>query len=271
MSGNIYNLPQIFNFANMPHHAFGLETLNSTKVLTNHTLEIKTNTNEDSETLSNHLFIKSVVTLKEKQDNNSSFIYGSKTFILNMITPSNTNLDGTNIQTLLPGQAVAISGQNMVYVYDPITKLISASAAAGAAAATLGAGNVAGQTAVAANAAAAPIMSAVRYINEEDKVKDFTTNQTILIYTNELSKSSSSNKALIKARYDRLKKLKTPEDPNHEYNPYFPGLSGRDQIDAWNNRAPGLAGATTADSVIHAIKNLPGDRLLLEFDTVGLV
>ena len=272
MSGNIYNLPQIFNFANMPHHAFGLETLNSTKVLTNHTLEIKTNTNEDSETLSNHLFIKSVVTLKEKQDNNSSFIYGSKTFILNMITPTNTYANGTNILTQLPGQAVAIQGQNMVYVYDPITKLISASTAVGASAATLGVGNISGQIAVAANAAAAPIMSAVRNINEEDKVKDFTTNQTILIYTNELSKSSSSNKALIKARYDRLKKLKTPENTDHEYNPYFPGLSNTHQDDAWNNRAPGLGPpATSADSVIHAIKNLLPDTLLLNYTDVGLV
>jgi hypothetical protein len=79
MSANIYNLPAIFNFANMPHHAFGLEVLNDTNVYNNYMLTIGQNNKKNE--YANKLFIKSIVTLKEKQDAKSNFIYGSKTFI----------------------------------------------------------------------------------------------------------------------------------------------------------------------------------------------
>ena len=272
MSGNIYNLPQIFNFANMPHHAFGLETLNSTKVLTNNALEIKSTSKEDAALLSNHLFIKSVVTLKERSDNNSSFIYGSKTFIVNMINQNSVNGNGSAMGIPVPGKATPVDGYNMVYVYDPITKLTSATAATVAAAAVQGAGVLAGQAAAAGAAAAAPIMSAVRNISEEDKVKDFTTNQTILIYTNELSKSPSSDQTLIKARYDQLIKLKKPDDP--DYNPYIVGLPPVQQGAALAGTGIGLGGAPIgtsvpgADSVEKGIQKIPGDTSLLKNDDV---
>ncbi len=79
LSSNIYNLPAVFNFANMPHHAFGLEVLNNTKVLVDKMIRVG---NDDStQPLANKLVINSVVSLKEKDDPKGKFIYGSKTFI----------------------------------------------------------------------------------------------------------------------------------------------------------------------------------------------
>ena len=79
LSSNIYNLPAVFNFANMPHHAFGLEVLNNTKVLVDKMITVG---NDDStKPLANKLVINSVVSLKEKDDPKGKFIYGSKTFI----------------------------------------------------------------------------------------------------------------------------------------------------------------------------------------------
>jgi hypothetical protein len=243
MSGNIYNLPQIFNFATMPHHAYGLETLNNTKVFTNSALEIKTYGKEDVQLLNNHLFIKSVVTLKETQGgNNNNFIYGSKTFILNTVNQSNTLADGTSRPVPVTGRLTPVQGYGIVYVYDPITKLTSAQNAVTAAAAVLGAPAAA---AVAGAAVAAPIMSAVRNVGEEDKVRDFTINQTILIYTNELSKSSSSNQDLIRERYKKLIEYKTKN--NNEYNPYFPGLFSTVQQAAWSGATGALREAAAVE------------------------
>jgi hypothetical protein len=85
MSGNIYNLPQVFNFANMPNHAFGLEVLNDTDVHTNNMLSIGGGNATPDDKFTKNLFIKSAVVLKQKQDNNNnnkSFIYGSKTYVI---------------------------------------------------------------------------------------------------------------------------------------------------------------------------------------------
>jgi hypothetical protein len=85
MSGNIYNLPQVFNFANMPHHAFGLETLNNTQVRTNLFLHL-TNMKADNNKHSDKLFIKSAVVLKQREENKTEFIYGSKTYMFDYNT-----------------------------------------------------------------------------------------------------------------------------------------------------------------------------------------
>ena len=144
MSANIYNLPQVFNMSNLPHHAFGLETLNDTVVDTNLFLVIGNNSKEDPETLNNHLFIKSALTLKEREENKNSFIYGSKTYIF--------NYDNT-VQ---------------VNIYDPITTKFDDQ------------------------------FKPIRNIDDADKLKDFKTNQTILIYTNELiNKNSDKDKIIV--------------------------------------------------------------------------
>jgi hypothetical protein len=242
MSGNIYNLPQIFNFATMPHHAYGLETLNNTKVLTNNALEIKSHTGDDTRLYNNHLFIKSIVTLKEKQDNNNNnqFIYGSKTFIVNMET------DKTDIKP-------------KIHVYDPITTLYAASAVASGVAAGLPAGVAAAAPgvqaiAVAANGPSAPVIMAVRNLTADDKIKDVVTNQTILIYTNDLSNKSGDSQNYIRNRYERLKKLNTPTD--NEYNPYLFGLPMANQQTAWNGQ-PGVAGSGGANNVIKVTHDIP--------------
>ena len=211
MSGNIYNLPQIFNFANMPHHAYGLETLNTTKVLTNNALEIKTASTEDRQLYNHHVFIKSIVTLKEKQDNNNNqFIYGSKTFLVNMETDKN------NIKP-------------KINVYDPITTVYSASALAAGVPGVLPPAVAAGANAAAAAAAAnpgAPVILAVRRLDQDDRIRDVTTNQTILIYTNDLTNKSGNSQQYIRDRYERLLTLKSTDNNNLDYNPYLFGLSG---------------------------------------------
>jgi hypothetical protein len=169
VSGSIYNLPQVFNMSNLPHHAFGLETLNDMDVRTNYCLTIGSNAKDDDK-YSKHLFIKSVVALKEREDNNTSFIYGSKTYIFNY-----DNDDATNNGT--------------IRVYDPITTSFTSD------------------------------FKPVRKINEdptgtnnieEDKIKDFITNQTIIIYTNEINNDTKMEvngvdiRTFIKDKYSRL-------------------------------------------------------------------
>jgi hypothetical protein len=152
ISGNIYNLPQVFNMSNLPHHAFGLETLNNTKVNTNYCLKIGFNNNTDAKH-SDHLFIKSAVVLKEKEDNNNTFIYGSKTYVFNYET----------------------TGQRSIRVYDPISTKFD-------------------QT-------FKPVRKVDINPTSTDKVKDFRTNQTILIYTNELT---DGNIDITKAPYNNI-------------------------------------------------------------------
>ena len=149
ISGNIYNLPQVFNMSNLPHHAFGLETLNNTEVQTDLCLKIGFNNNAAVDPKqSDHLYIKSVVALKEKEDNNNSFIYGSKTYIFNYDIATGAGAGG-------------VAGT--IRVYDPITTNFNNT------------------------------FTPVRLISQStaavpgDKLKDFRTNQTILIYTNELT------------------------------------------------------------------------------------
>jgi hypothetical protein len=152
VSGNIYNLPQVFNMSNLPHHAFGLETLNETEVKTDSCLKIGFNTKDDLEKYSDYLFIKSVVSLKEKVDEKTSFIYGSKTYIFNY--DNNDKMLGS------------------VSVYDPITTAFKND------------------------------FKPVRKIKDstEDQIKDFRTNQTILIYTNELINDNDKPKNIPKMK-----------------------------------------------------------------------
>lgn len=165
MSGNIYNLPQVFNMSNLPHHAFGLETLNETEVETNMDLKIGYNSKTDAEKFSDHLFIKSVVTLKEKKENkDASFIYGSKTYIFNY---DNKESEGS------------------IRIYDPITTSFTP-------------GFV-------------PVRKVIQPTgggDSQDKVKDFLTNQTILIYTNEINNNNidTTISKSIKDKYDKIVK-----------------------------------------------------------------
>jgi hypothetical protein len=157
ISGNIYNLPQVFNMSNMPNHAFGLETLNTKAVYTNMFLtfaNMNVKTNDKNHT--DKLFIKSVVSLKQKDDNTNKFIYGSKTYIFNY---ENTGNVGS------------------INVYDPITTSLDKD------------------------------FKPIRKVNEgaivkeKDQVADFVTNQTIIIYTNELINKEMKN---ISDKYDKI-------------------------------------------------------------------
>jgi hypothetical protein len=80
--GSIYNLPQVFNMSNLPHHVFGLEVLNDTIVDADYCLSIGSNNeNNIKYPYPNIVFMKSTVVLKEKQDQKENYIYGSKTYI----------------------------------------------------------------------------------------------------------------------------------------------------------------------------------------------
>jgi hypothetical protein len=162
MSGNIYNLPQVFNMSNLPVHAFGLETLNNTEVTTNIRLKIGYNSKLDDENHGDYLFIRSVVTLKEKEDSNPSFIYGSKTYIFNYSDAGTTG----NIN-----------------IYDPISTEMKND------------------------------FLPVRKIKSDDKVKDLRTNQTIIIYSNELLNKDNAEKLKnIKEKYDAIRTIVTGAD-----------------------------------------------------------
>jgi len=158
MSGNIYNLPQVFNFANMPHHAFGLETLNNTQVVTNLFLHL-TNMKTDNVKHSDKLFIKSAVVLKQREDNKTEFIYGSKTYIFDYNTGE------------IRGAA---------RVYDPLSKITNKPTTPPLPPGTL---------LPPANNDLVPVrlLSAAYNFNTEDQLDDFVTKQTILIYANEIN------------------------------------------------------------------------------------
>jgi len=92
---------ELFNFSNIPHHVFGYEVLNNYKVYPNSKLNI----NNGKQILD----IKSMVILKEKEENNNNFIIGTKTFLLPTY-PNNILLnDVTNID------------ENNITIYDPLT------------------------------------------------------------------------------------------------------------------------------------------------------
>ena len=75
INNNLYNIPQIFNFSNMPHHSYGYEMINNYPVYCHNKLEIKTKGKEI-------LYLKSIVVLKETEEKNNKFIIGTKTLIL---------------------------------------------------------------------------------------------------------------------------------------------------------------------------------------------
>jgi hypothetical protein len=163
---NVHNLPQVFNMSKLPHNAIGLETLNNANINTNLVLSIGNTITETEETAyannyTNKLFLKSAVVLNEKEaddSNNNKFIYGSKTYVFNYDNAGGNirvydPIKESNNANILPIRKVN---------YDPNQRLSSAIYCKHDNQAQLS--NI--------------------YI--KDKIKDFRTNQTILIYTNEL-------------------------------------------------------------------------------------
>jgi hypothetical protein len=168
----IYNLPQVFNFSSMPHHAIGLEVLNDTPVATNKCLIIPNLANTaDNKRFSDKLFLKSAVVLKERKDNqHHKFIYGTKTYMINYhcqekeIRVYNPISDiqkidiATNQITMIPLRYLTSVFCNQI-VRNADNNLPSS-----------------------ANFKEKYVTS----LEEEDKIHDFLQRQTILIYTNEL-------------------------------------------------------------------------------------
>jgi hypothetical protein len=87
---------EIFNFANMPHHAYGFEVLNNYKVDVNSKLDI----NKGKQVLN----LKSMVVLKE-----NNFIIGTKTFLLPPYINNTLLNDINNINS------------NNITIYDPLS------------------------------------------------------------------------------------------------------------------------------------------------------
>lgn len=164
---NVHNLPQVFNMSKLPHNAIGLETLNNSNINTNLVLSIGNSYSETEEVAfannyTNKLYLKSAVVLNEKDsndNNNNKFIYGSKTYVFNYDNP-NGNIrvydpikDSNNTNTL-PIRKVNYDPnlvgrrQNLKCKHDDQDQISN--------------------------------------VFIKDKIKDFRTNQTILIYTNEL-------------------------------------------------------------------------------------
>jgi hypothetical protein len=176
---NVHNLPQVFNMSKLPHNAIGLETLNNANINTNLILSIGNSITETEEAAyannyTNKLFLKSAVVLNEKEtddNNNNKFIYGSKTYVFNY-----DNKNG-NIRVYDP-----IKESNNINIlpirkvnYDPTKRTTNS------------------------------LYS--NHDNQEqktnvfikDKIKDFRTNQTILIYTNELKNIPNNALSVINA------------------------------------------------------------------------
>jgi hypothetical protein len=196
LGNNIYNLPAIFNFSNMPHHAFGLEMLNDTTVLTNTMIHYgATNKNP----FDNKLYIKSLVVLKEKTQNNNNFIYGTKSVIV-------------NYNYITAAGAVAAPVTPVTYhldIYDPLDAFDQTTRE----------------------------YIPYRYKDHRERVQDFNTKQTILIYsldnriksnisTNYLHGGGESNNKFIdniKATYEQIYKDGTAEVDGATYpqNKFF--------------------------------------------------
>jgi hypothetical protein len=163
---NVHNLPQVFNMSKLPHNAIGLETLNNANINTNLVLSIGNTITETEEAAyannyTNKLFLKSAVVLNEKEaddSNNNKFIYGSKTYVFNYDNAGGNirvydPIKESNNANILPIRKVN---------YDPNRQV---------------------GTAIYCKHDN-PVQLSNIYI--KDKIKDFRTNQTILIYTNEL-------------------------------------------------------------------------------------
>ena len=177
-AGNsIYNLPQVFNFAHMPHHAIGLEILNDTPVATNKylTLSNTANTANDKK-FSDKLFLKSAVVLKQKKDNrDNKFIYGTKTYIINYHT-QNKEIKVYNPISDIQKVDTVTNQVSMI----PLRYLTS----------TFCNQIVRNSTGTLPNVPGVLPSKFVTSLEEEDKIHDFLQRQTILIYTNELKPNS---------------------------------------------------------------------------------
>ena len=160
---NVHNLPQVFNMSKLPHNAIGLETLNSTHINTNLVLSIGNSITESEEiaynnNYTNKLFLKSAVVLNEKEtndNNNNKFIYGSKTYVFNYDNAGGNirvydPIKESNNRNILPIRKVNYD-PNLIDYTDFLLR---------------------------------DDVEANPYTR--DRIKDFRTNQTILIYTNEL-------------------------------------------------------------------------------------
>jgi hypothetical protein len=182
VGNGIYNLPQVFNFSHMPHHAIGLEILNDTPVATNKYLTLSNTTNTaNDKRFSDKLFLKSAVVLKQKKDNiDNKFIYGTKTYIINYHTQEKQikvynpisdiqKIDTTTNQvSMIPLRYLTSTFCNQI-VRNSTANLPQ----------------------VALPRGAAPFTTKfVTSLEEEDKIHDFLQRQTILIYTNELKPNS---------------------------------------------------------------------------------
>ena len=182
-AGNsIYNLPQVFNFAHMPHHAIGLEILNDTPVATNKylTLSNTANTANDNK-FSDKLFLKSAVVLKQKKDNrDNKFIYGTKTYIINYHTQNKEIKVYNPISDIQKVDTVTnqVSMIPLRYLTSTFCNQIVRNSTG-----TLPPGRV-------QNGPAVFPSKFVTSLEEEDKIHDFLQRQTILIYTNELKPNS---------------------------------------------------------------------------------
>ena len=176
---NVHNLPQVFNMSKLPHNAIGLETLNNANINTNLVLSIGNTITETEEVAygnnyTNKLFLKSAVVLNEKEtddNNNNKFIYGSKTYVFNYDNAKGNirvydPIKESNNSNILPIRKVN---------YDPIRQRTS----------DLYCNHM------------NPQQKTNKYI--KDKIKDFRTNQTILIYTNELKNIPNNALSLINA------------------------------------------------------------------------
>jgi hypothetical protein len=175
----VYNLPQVFNFSSMPHHAIGLEVLNDTPVATNKYLTIYNSVNtDDNKKFSDKLFLKSAVVLKERTDSqHNKFIYGTKTYIINY-----NNLKGREVKVYNPIsdiQKIQTANNNISMI--PLRYLTS----------TFCNQIVRNATTPLPPAPARRITEKyLTSLEEEDKIHDFLQRQTILIYTNELKNNS---------------------------------------------------------------------------------
>ena len=168
----IYNLPQVFNFSSMPHHAIGLEVLNDTPVATNKCLIIPNlASTADNKRFSDKLFLKSAVVLKERKDNqHHKFIYGTKTYMINYhskdkeIRVYNPISDIQKIDTTT-NQISMIPLRYLTHIYH--NKIVR---------------NAVDNLPEDSDSKEKYVTS----LEEEDKIHDFLQRQTILIYTNEL-------------------------------------------------------------------------------------
>jgi len=209
---NVHNLPQVFNMSKLPHNAIGLETLNNSNINTNLVLSIGNSFSETDEVAyannyTNKLYLKSAVVLNEKEtndNNNNKFIYGSKTYVFNYDNPNGNirvydPIKESNNTNILPIRKVN---------YDP-------------------------------NAANFDSLKCKHddqnqkdNIYIKDKIKDFRTNQTILIYTNELKNiPNNALSAVSRVTLDEtMLKYESVYQPGGAVNTEYPNYTNYDYI-----------------------------------------